>query len=96
MITLTRIEHFSAAHRLNSESLSLQENSQIYGKCNNLNGHGHNYRLEVSVTGTIDQRTGMVVDLKWLKDLIDEGVLQVFDHTHLDLDHKPLFKGRPR
>lgn len=53
MLTVTRIEFFSAAHRLNSEALSPEENAQIYGKCNNLHGHGHNYRLEVSVTGPV-------------------------------------------
>jgi 6-pyruvoyltetrahydropterin/6-carboxytetrahydropterin synthase len=84
--TLTVKTHFSAAHRLAISSLSLEENQEIYGKCARPNGHGHNYHLEVTVAGEIDARTGMLVDLGALQKVIDEYVVEPFDHTFLNKD----------
>ena len=84
--TLTVKTHFSAAHRLALPSLSFEENQEIYGKCARPNGHGHNYHLEVTVAGEIDNRTGMLVDLGKLQSAIDEHVLEPFDHTFLNKD----------
>jgi 6-pyruvoyltetrahydropterin/6-carboxytetrahydropterin synthase len=78
--------HFSAAHRLALPNLSFEENTEIYGKCARPNGHGHNYHLEVSVTGEIDSRTGMLVDLGALQKVIDDYVVEPFDHTFLNKD----------
>lgn len=84
--TLTVKTHFSAAHRLAIPSLSFEENQEIYGKCARPNGHGHNYHLEVTVAGEIDARTGMLVDLGALQNVIDEYVVEPFDHTFLNKD----------
>ena len=84
--TLTVKTHFSAAHRLAIPSLSFEENQEIYGKCARPNGHGHNYHLEVTVAGEIDERTGMLVDLGALQSVIDEYVVEPFDHTFLNKD----------
>jgi 6-pyruvoyltetrahydropterin/6-carboxytetrahydropterin synthase len=83
---LTVKTHFSAAHRLALPSLSFEENTEIYGKCARPHGHGHNYHLEVSVAGEIDPRTGMLVDLGALQNVIDEYVVEPFDHTFLNKD----------
>jgi 6-pyruvoyltetrahydropterin/6-carboxytetrahydropterin synthase len=84
--TLTVKTHFSAAHRLALPELTLEQNSEIYGKCARTHGHGHNYHLEVSVAGTIDQRTGMLVDLGALQKVINDYVVEPFDHTFLNKD----------
>jgi 6-pyruvoyltetrahydropterin/6-carboxytetrahydropterin synthase len=84
--SLTIGTHFSAAHRLALASLTLEQNSEIYGKCARVNGHGHNYHLEVTVTGEIDARTGMIVDLVKLQALVDEYAVQPLDHTFLNKD----------
>lgn len=84
--TLTVKTHFSAAHRLAIPSLSFEENQEIYGRCARPNGHGHNYHLEVTVAGEIDSRTGMLVDLVALQNVIDEYVVEPFDHTFLNED----------
>lgn len=81
-----RIEHFNAAHRLHNPSWSDEKNQTIFGKCNNPNYHGHNYNVEVGVFGDIDPETGYVYDLKVLSDLIEEKILQRFDHKNLNLD----------
>jgi 6-pyruvoyltetrahydropterin/6-carboxytetrahydropterin synthase len=83
---LTRKTTFSASHRMHNPELSDQENREIFGKCNNPNGHGHNYTLEVTVKGEIDPRTGMVMSLAELKRVIEEAVIQPMDHRHLNLD----------
>jgi 6-pyruvoyltetrahydropterin/6-carboxytetrahydropterin synthase len=83
---LTVSTHFSAAHRLAHPDLSLEENTRIYGKCARVNGHGHNYHLEVTVKGEIDPRTGMTVDLGALQKVIDDYVVEPFDHTFLNKD----------
>ncbi len=84
--TLTIGTHFSAAHRLALDSLTLEQNSEIYGKCARVNGHGHNYHLEVTVTGEIDDRTGMIVDLVKLHQLVEEYAVEPLDHTFLNKD----------
>ncbi|BAQ65085.1 6-carboxytetrahydropterin synthase [Geminocystis sp. NIES-3709] len=84
--TLTVQTHFSAAHRLALPELSFEENSEIYGKCARPNGHGHNYHLEVSVTGEMDPRTGMIIDLVALQKVIDDYIVEPFDHTFLNKD----------
>jgi len=86
MVYLTRRYRFCAGHRLHSEALSAEENRRVYGKCNNPNGHGHNYLLEVSVAGAIDPDTGMVFDLTALDGIVAERVLEKFDHKNLNLD----------
>lgn len=78
--------HFSAAHRLARPDLSYEENCEIYGKCARPNGHGHNYHLEVTVKGEMDERTGMIVDLGALQKAIDDYVVEPFDHTFLNKD----------
>ncbi|ACK66438.1 6-pyruvoyl tetrahydropterin synthase and hypothetical protein [Rippkaea orientalis PCC 8801] len=84
--TLTIQTHFSAAHRLALPELTLEQNSEIYGKCARIHGHGHNYHLEVSVTGEIDPRTGMLVDLGILQQVVKDYVVEPFDHTFLNKD----------
>ncbi|NJK77189.1 MAG: 6-pyruvoyl tetrahydropterin synthase [Microcoleus sp. SU_5_6] len=83
---LTLSTHFSAAHRLARPDLSFEENSEIYGKCARPHGHGHNYHLEVTVKGEIDARTGMIVDLGALQKVVDDVVVEPFDHTFLNKD----------
>jgi len=83
---LTVSTHFSAAHRLAHPDLSYEENCEIYSKCARPNGHGHNYHLEVTVKGEIDARTGMLVDLGALQQVISDQVVEPFDHTFLNKD----------
>ena len=83
---LTVGTHFSAAHRLALPHLSLEENTEIYGKCARVNGHGHNYHMDVTVKGQIDPRTGMIVDLVALQNVIAEAVVEPLDHTFLNKD----------
>ena len=83
---LTLSTHFSAAHRLARPDLSYETNCEIYGKCARPNGHGHNYHLEVTVKGEIDDRTGMIVDLVALQKAIDDLVVDPLDHTFLNKD----------
>lgn len=86
MTTLTRLYRFSASHRLHSPELSDDDNAQLYGKCNNPFGHGHDYVLEVSVVGTVDPRTGFVVSRDKLDRLVEEQVLRLFASRNLNLD----------
>ena len=86
MVYLTRRYRFSAGHRLHNDALSAEDNRRVYGKCNNPNGHGHNYLLEVTVGGAIDPATGMVFDLVALDGIVAERVLEKFDHKNLNLD----------
>ena len=86
MILLTRRAEFSAAHFYWNDELSAEENQRIFGKCANRNGHGHNYTLEVTVAGNVDPVTGFVVDLKLLKDILEQQVVGVYDHRHLNLE----------
>jgi 6-pyruvoyltetrahydropterin/6-carboxytetrahydropterin synthase len=91
-ISVFRKEHFNAAHRLFNPDWDDVTNDKVFGKCNNPNYHGHNYDLEVKLTGEIDQKTGYVYDMKILSDLIKEKVLKQFDHKNLNLD-TPHFKN---
>jgi 6-pyruvoyltetrahydropterin/6-carboxytetrahydropterin synthase len=86
MVYLTRRYRFSAGHRLHNDALSAEENRLVYGKCNNPNGHGHNYLLEVTVGGSIDPATGMVFDLVALDGIVTARVLDKLDHKNLNLD----------
>ncbi len=85
-IAVYRKEHFNSAHRLHNPALSDAENAAIFGKCNYANYHGHNYELIVKVIGEVDPKTGYVIDLKILSDLIKELVIEKFDHKNLNLD----------
>jgi 6-pyruvoyltetrahydropterin/6-carboxytetrahydropterin synthase len=82
---LSRRYLFSASHRLHSEAMSAEENQTTYGKCNNPYGHGHNYTIEVTVSGPVDQRTGMVCNLTDLDGFIGREVLARFDHENLNM-----------
>lgn len=86
MTYLTRCYWFSASHRLYSPRLSEEENRRHFGKCNNPGGHGHNYGLEVTVGGKPDARTGMVLNLADLDGVVQEEILQRFDHVYLNAD----------
>ena len=86
MIYLTRRATFSASHYYWNESWTPEKNQQVFGRCSNRNGHGHNYTLEVTVAGEPDPTTGFVVDLKGLKAIIEERVLAAWDHRHLNLE----------
>ena len=90
--SFTRSYVFSAAHRLHAPQLSDEQNRRIYGKCNNPNGHGHNYVLEVSVRGEVPAGTGMVMNLTDLMRILREGVLLQVDHKHLNHD-VPFLEG---
>ncbi|MBK9018262.1 MAG: 6-carboxytetrahydropterin synthase [Saprospiraceae bacterium] len=85
-ISVFRKAHFNAAHRLNNPNWSEEKNQSVFGLCNNANYHGHNYELEVKLTGEVDPETGYLIDLKLLKDLIFEEVETRFDHKNLNLD----------
>ena len=83
---ITRSYHFSAAHRLHTPCLSDDVNKKIYGKCNNLNGHGHNYTVLVTVQGELDPKTGLVTDVEMLDRVVHEKIVDRFDHQHLNFD----------
>jgi 6-pyruvoyltetrahydropterin/6-carboxytetrahydropterin synthase len=85
-ISVYRTAHFNAAHRLHNPKWSDEKNQAIFGLCNNPNYHGHNYRMEVRVTGEVDPETGYLIDLKILKDLIKDEIEKRFDHKNLNLD----------
>ena len=86
MVYVTRREIFSASHRLFNPNLSEEENNSLFGKCNNPNGHGHNYTLEVTICGEVNPKTGYLIDLKQLKQIIIENVINKVDHKNLNLD----------
>ena len=85
-VRITRRLHFSAAHRLARPEWSDDRNSRVFGDCANANWHGHNYDLEVTVSGPVDADTGYVMDLKDLKDLVNRHVVDDLDHRNLNLD----------
>ena len=89
IVYITKKIEFSAAHRLLNEDLSVEENQELYGKCYNPNGHGHNYILEVTLRGPISEKTGMIINLTELKKIVNEYVVELLDHKHLnkDVDH---------
>jgi 6-pyruvoyltetrahydropterin/6-carboxytetrahydropterin synthase len=84
LIYLTRKAEFSAAHYYHNPDWTPEENLRVFGKCSNLQGHGHNYTLEVTVAGEVDAVTGFVIDLKLLKEILNQKVLDDFDHRHLN------------
>src|SRR5213592_3727762 len=86
MVLLTRKIEFSASHLYHNPNLSAQENRRIFGKCNNPHGHGHNYTLQVTIEGEPDPVTGMVLDLKELKGILEREVMQRMDHRHLNYE----------
>jgi 6-pyruvoyltetrahydropterin/6-carboxytetrahydropterin synthase len=85
-VAVFRKEHFNAAHRLNNPAWDETTNQRVFGKCNNPHYHGHNYELIVKVTGVPDEATGYVYDMKLLSDLVQENVLERFDHKNLNED----------
>src|SRR5258705_8788146 len=85
-IALGRRYHFAASHRLHSARLSEEENSRVFGKCNNPYGHGHNYTLEVRFSGAVDPATGMIANLADLDAFVNERVIEPFDHRSLNED----------
>lgn len=92
-LELTRRYSFAASHRLHSPRLSEEENWRTYGKCNNPYGHGHNYGLEVTLTGPVDPATGMVANLADLDAFVESEVLNAFDHRNLNAE-VPAFRER--
>ncbi len=86
MIYITRRETFAASHRLYRPELSDEENYKLFGKCSNPNGHGHNYTIEITVAGEVDPYTGFVLDLKKLKEIIQNEIIIHVDHKNLNVD----------
>src|SRR5438046_398413 len=84
MVYLTRKAEFSASHYYHNPELSPEENQRIFGKCNNPHGHGHNYTLEVTVKGPVNDQSGFVVDLKELKEVMNREVIDTVDHRFLN------------
>lgn len=85
-VVVTRRLHFSAAHRVHNPAMTDEENRRTFGKCNNPNWHGHNYILDVSVKGGLDERTGYVIDLSRIKEIVTEQVIDKVDHRNLNLE----------
>jgi len=94
-VAVFRREHFNAAHRLFNPAWDDKKNDEVFGKCNNPNYHGHNYELEIKITGEPDPETGYVIDLKKLSDIVTENVLDKFDHKNLNLDTTYFVKLNP-
>lgn len=86
MISLTRVYRFSSSHRLHCARLSEQENREVFGKCNNPYGHGHNYVLEVTVGGEIDPTTGLVADVQALDRFVHQKIVARYDHRDMNTD----------
>jgi 6-pyruvoyltetrahydropterin/6-carboxytetrahydropterin synthase len=94
-VSVYRREHFNAAHRLHNPAWDDAKNNIVFGKCNNPNYHGHNYEMEVKVTGVPAADTGFVIDLKFLSDIIKEEILEKLDHKNLNLDLPEFAKLNP-
>lgn len=86
MVYLSRKEYFCASHRLFNDKYDDKTNFEIFGKCSNPNGHGHNYELVVTIVGEPDPETGMIIDLKKLSDLIKSEIIEKVDHKNLNVD----------
>jgi len=86
VVTVTRVLRFNAAHRVHNPALSDEENTRLFGKCNNPNWHGHNYKLEVSVRGPIDETSGYVIDLGVLRAVVERDVVDLTDHRNFNID----------
>ena len=85
-VKISRKEHFNAAHRLHNPAWNDARNTAVFGKCNSPNFHGHNYEVIANVTGEIDPDSGFVIDMKVLKQLLKEEIIEPFDHLNLNLD----------
>lgn len=85
-VSVSRVAHFNAAHRLHNPAWTDEQNARVFGKCNNQYFHGHNYELQVKVSGEVDPDTGYVIDMKVLRDLIERHVVDRFDHKNLNLE----------
>lgn len=94
-LSLTRRYRFAASHRLHRPSFSEAENQRVYGKCSNPYGHGHNYLLEVTITGAVDPATGMVANLGDLDPFVEREVVEVFDHKYLNEEVPEFSKDVP-
>ncbi|TCZ67720.1 6-pyruvoyl trahydropterin synthase family protein [Flaviaesturariibacter aridisoli] len=94
-VSVYRREHFNAAHRLFNREWSDDLNTKVFGKCSLPHYHGHNYELEIKVTGDVDPRTGFVMDMKVLSELVQEQVVERFDHKNLNLDTKEFRELNP-
>lgn len=92
MIYLTRKVGFCASHRLYNPALTDEENVKIFGKCSNPGGHGHNYELEITIRGDLDPKSGMLINIKELKEIVEREVVSQLDHIHLNTDSR-LLKG---
>ena len=86
MFRVTRQYRLAASHRLHSAALSEEQNQALYGKCNNPYGHGHNYVVDVSARGPLDERTGRVLDIRLLDQLVARQVLEPFEHRNLNVE----------
>lgn len=85
-VAVYRSAHFNAAHRLNVPQWTEEENQKFFGLCNNRNYHGHNYDIVVRVEGEVDEVSGYLIDMKVLKDIMEEEIIEAFDHKNLNLD----------
>lgn len=94
-ISAYRTAHFNAAHRLHNPNWSDEKNQEVFGLCNNPLYHGHNYELEVRVTGEVDPETGYLIDLKILKDVIKQEIEKRFDHKNLNLETEEFKNTNP-
>jgi 6-pyruvoyltetrahydropterin/6-carboxytetrahydropterin synthase len=94
-VSVFRREHFNAAHRLYNRDWSDDLNTKVFGKCSLPHYHGHNYELEIKVTGEVDGRTGFVMDMKVLSELVQQQVVERFDHKNLNLDTKEFRELNP-
>lgn len=90
-----RREHFNAAHRLYNEQWTDEQNAATFGKCSLPHYHGHNYELEIKIVGEVDPLTGFVMDLKQLSDLVNEKVIEKFDHKNLNVDTEEFKRLNP-
>ncbi len=95
VVYLTRKAEFSASHYYHNPKLSAEENQRLFGKCNNANGHGHNYVLEVTVKGPVNGKSGFVVDLRDLKEVMGREVLDALDHRFLNKEVPEFFTAIP-
>ena len=86
LTSITRTYTFCAAHRLHTDQLSDDMNQKIFGKCNNLNGHGHNYTIQVTVKGELNAETGLITDVNQLDRMVQDTIVNRFDHQHLNFD----------
>ncbi|HYK56536.1 MAG TPA: 6-carboxytetrahydropterin synthase, partial [Flavisolibacter sp.] len=94
-VAVIRREHFNAAHRLYNEQWTNEQNAATFGKCSLPHYHGHNYELEIKIVGEVDPLTGFVMDLKVLSDLVNEKVIEKFDHKNLNVDTEEFKRLNP-